>query len=74
MPELVPAGCGKLVPAPLVWDRLITPTGDQMAAAVAEIQPRLNEFSAAARQHAESAFDCRQWVENHRAIFTSLLS
>jgi glycosyltransferase involved in cell wall biosynthesis len=74
MPELVPADCGKLVPAPVVWDRLITPTGEEMAAAVAEIQPRLEEYSAAARRQAEAAFDCRKWVESHRSIFTSLLS
>jgi glycosyltransferase involved in cell wall biosynthesis len=74
MPELVPEGCGKLVPAPLDWNRLITPTGEEMAAAVAEIQPRLEEFSAAARRHAEAAFDARRWVERHREIFLSLLS
>jgi len=73
MPELVPDGCGKLVPAPLDWDRLVTPTGAEMAAAVAEIQPRLEEFSAAARRHAEAAFDARRWVESHRAIFQSLV-
>jgi len=73
MPELVPAGCGMLVPAPVVWDRLITPTGEEMAAAVAEIYPRLEEYSAAARHHAEAAFDCRKWVEGHREIFSSLL-
>lgn len=74
MPELVPAGCGVLIPAPLDWNRLITPTGAEMAAAVAEIFPRLDEFSAAARRHAETAFDARQWVEKHRAIFRPLVS
>lgn len=73
MPELVPAGCGMLVPAPVVWDRLITPTGEEMAAAVAEIYPRLEEYSAAARHHAEAAFDCRKWVEGHFTIFSSFL-
>ena len=71
MPELVPTGCGKLIPAPLVWDRLITPTGEEMAAAVAEISPRLEEYSAAARRHAEAAFDCHKWVEGHHRIFSS---
>jgi glycosyltransferase involved in cell wall biosynthesis len=74
MPELVPADCGRLIPAPLSWNELITPTGEELAAAVGEIAPRLSEFSAAARRHAEAAFDSRVWVENHRAIFRSLLS
>jgi glycosyltransferase involved in cell wall biosynthesis len=74
MPELVPDGCGKLVPAPLDWNRLITPTGAEMAAAVAEIRPRLEEYSAAARRHAEEAFDARRWVEHHRTIFHALLA
>lgn len=74
MPELVPADCGRLIPAPLNWDALVTPTGEELAAAVSDIAPRLSEFSAAARRHAEAAFDSRVWVENHRTIFRSLLS
>lgn len=73
MPELVPPACGRLVPAPLNWDRLITPTGAELAAAVNEILPRYAEFSAAARAHAEAHFDSRQWVARHAEIFDSLL-
>jgi glycosyltransferase involved in cell wall biosynthesis len=74
MPELVPPACGRLVAAPLDWERLITPTGGELAAAVGEIFPRLPEFSAAARAHAEAHFDSRRWVDAHREIFCRLLS
>lgn len=73
MPELVPPACGRLVPAPLVWDRLITPSGPELAAAVQEIAPRWEEFSAAARAHAETHFDSCQWVARHAEIFHTLL-
>ncbi len=73
MPELVPPSCGRLVPAPLNWDRLLTPSGEELAAAVREIVPRWEEFSRAARAHAEAAFDSRRWVERHEEIFRGLL-
>ena len=73
MPELVPPSCGRLIPAPLNWDHLITPTGEELAAAVSEIVPRLTEFSTAARAHAEANFDSRRWIENHGRIFNTLL-
>jgi len=74
MPEIVPVDCGRLISAPLDWDKLMTPTGQEMAAAVAEILPRLADFSSAARRHAEAAFDSRKWTESHRIIFQSLCS
>lgn len=73
MKELVPAECGALVPAPLVWDRLLTPSGVELAAAVQKILPRLTDFSAAARRHAEWNFDAGDWVQKHREIFAGLL-
>lgn len=74
LPEMVPADCGVLVPAPLDWNTLITPSGTDLAAAVQTLLPRLPEAAAAARRHAEAAFDGARWVARHREIFTGLLS
>jgi glycosyltransferase involved in cell wall biosynthesis len=74
MPELIPTDCGRLLPAPVDWEKLITPDGGELAVAVAEMLPRLPDFSAAARRHAVDAFDSRKWVEAHRGIFQSLLA
>lgn len=73
MPELVPSSAGVLIPAPLHWDRMITPTGLELAAAVQTIAPSLSDFSRAARVHAERSFSSEAWVESHRGIFQSLL-
>ncbi len=73
MPELVPPTCGRLVPAPLNWERLITPGGLELAAAVNEILPRWEEFSQAAFGHAAASFDSRRWVGRHEEIFRGLL-
>jgi len=74
LPEMVPPDCGVLIPAPVVWDKLITPRPDELAAAVTEILPRLPGFSRAARLHAEKTFDGARWVARHREIFQKLLS
>ena len=34
LPEMVAPSCGALIPVPLSWEKLITPTGEQLAAAV----------------------------------------
>ncbi|MET0223488.1 MAG: hypothetical protein ABW346_03835, partial [Terrimicrobium sp.] len=73
LPELVPAPCGVLVPAPLSWERLITPTGEQLAAAVEALLPRLPQVARAARLHAEATYDGVKWVERHAAIFRRVL-
>ena len=39
LPELVPSSCGELIPAPLSWEELVTPTGEQLAAAVEALLP-----------------------------------
>ena len=72
MPEMVPDTCGVLVPAPLDWDRRHTPTGDELANAIAALQPNLISMSQAARKHAEAKFSVEQWVEDHRRIFRKL--
>lgn len=74
MPELVPPGAGILTPAPLVWDRMITPSAEEQAAAVQTIAGDLPAFSRAARAHAEAHFDAQQWTNQHRTILQGLLS
>lgn len=74
LPEMVPSGAGVLIPSPVVWDRMVTPTGEEMAAAVRSLATHLPEASAAARQHAETHFNGRQWVARHLEIFRTLLS
>ena len=73
LPEMVPPSCGTLIPATLSWEKLITPTGEQLAAAVESLVPRLRETALAARSHAEANFDGEKWVERHASIFRSIL-
>jgi glycosyltransferase involved in cell wall biosynthesis len=72
MPEMVPDTCGALVPALLDWDRSHTPTGEELASAVADLLPNRLAMGAAARKHAEALFAVEQWVEDHRRIFEGL--
>ena len=72
MPELVPPAAGRLIASPLDWDRLITPTGRELAGAVEDLLRDLPAASAAARAHAEAFYDRRTWVEAHREIFLAL--
>jgi glycosyltransferase involved in cell wall biosynthesis len=74
LPEMVAPSCGALIPAPLSWEKLITPTGEQLAAAVESLIPRLREAALAARAHAEANFDGTKWVERHASIFRSVLT
>ena len=73
IPEMIPASCGELIPATLSWDKLITPTGEQLAGAVKLLFPRLQEAGSAARSHAEATFDSAKWVERHAGIFHRVL-
>jgi glycosyltransferase involved in cell wall biosynthesis len=72
MPEMVPDTCGALVPALLDWNRRHTPTGEELASAVADLLKNRLEMGAAARKHAENQFAVEQWVEDHRRIFEGL--
>ena len=73
LPELVPSSCGELIPAPLSWEELVTPTGEQLAAAVEALLPRLLKVARAALLHAEASYDRAKWVERHAAIFHRVL-
>lgn len=74
LPEMVPSECGVLIPAPVVWDKMVTPTGEELAAAVQSLIPRLAEASAAARRHAETHFNGVNWIARHDQIFRRLLA
>jgi glycosyltransferase involved in cell wall biosynthesis len=74
LPEMTDAACARLLPLPLVWDRMLTPSGEQMAAAVADLWRNIESASVAARVCAERKFDAAAWTGAHREIFLSLLS
>lgn len=74
IPEMVDSFCAELVDVPLAWDRLITPSGEEMAGAVRRLVSRLAEASSAARRRAEDAFDSEKWQQRHNQIFGSILS
>lgn len=74
IPEMVDSFCAELVDVPLSWDRLITPSGEEMAGAVRRLVSRLAEASTAARRRAEDAFDSEKWRQRHNQIFGSILS
>jgi len=74
MPELVGPGCGELVPAPLDWGKMITPSGAELADCIRRLLPGLAAASTSARAWAEARFDAGAWVEKHREIFGRVLS
>lgn len=74
LPEMVPAEAGRLIGETDDWFHAHPPDGAEIARAVGEVVPRLAEFSAAARRHAERHFDVGRWVERHREIFQRVLS
>ncbi|MFI0347206.1 MAG: glycosyltransferase family 4 protein [Chthoniobacterales bacterium] len=65
--------CAYLIPAPENWEKMITPTGEELAAGVISILPRFAACAAAARARAEEKFDEKKWVARHREIFLQLL-
>ena len=73
LPEMVPDSCGELIPTPLRWDKLVTPPGEQLAAAVKLLMPRLREAAAAARSHAQARYAGAMWVDKHTSIFRRVL-
>ena len=73
LPEMVAEDCGRLIDVPLTWDRLVTPSGRELADAVLEIVPCRAEFAWAARRRAADLFVADRWVARHREIFASLL-
>ena len=65
--------CAELVNLPQVWDKLLTPTGAELASAVTVLWDRQAEAGRAARQRAEELFDATRWVARHREIFSGVL-
>jgi glycosyltransferase involved in cell wall biosynthesis len=73
MPELVSEECGVLVSAPMDYDKLHTPTGEELADALKKTLPSLPEMSAAARANAVARFSIGPWIDAHRRIMEHLL-
>lgn len=73
LPELLAEDCSFLIPLSLCWNKMITPTGAQLAEGVMNLLPRWNQAAQAARVRAELLFDEERWVERHREIFKSIL-
>jgi glycosyltransferase involved in cell wall biosynthesis len=73
IPEMVDGHCAVLIDVPFSWDRLFTPTGQELAEAVNSVAPDLPAFSRHARRQAEVAFDQGVWISRHEDIFRSLL-
>jgi hypothetical protein len=74
LPEMTDAACARLLPLPLVWDRMLTPPVGQLAAAVVDLWGNIEAASIAARARAERKFEAAAWTGAHREIFRSLLS
>ena len=72
MPELVSEDCGILIDAPQDWVNRHTPSGSELAAAVAKIHPKLPDFARSARRNAEAKFAVGNWLESHGQIFQQL--
>ena len=73
MLELVSEDCGALVPSLRDYDKLHTPTGEELADALKKALPLLPEMSAAARANAVARFSIGPWVDAHRRIMEHLL-
>lgn len=74
VPEMVDGNCAALVDVPVSWDNMRTPTGRQLADAVAAIAGDLENYSKASRRRAEQVFDARAWCERHAKLFGDLLT
>jgi glycosyltransferase involved in cell wall biosynthesis len=72
MPEIVSPDCGVLIDAPADWDNRHTPSGNDLAAAVAGLLPDLPAAAAAARRNAEDRFDVGKWIGAHARIFQGI--
>ena len=72
MPELVPTDCGVLIDAPADWDIRHTPTGNELAVAIATLLPGLSAAATAARHHAVEHYGVAAWIEAHDLIFQNL--
>jgi len=73
MPEIIPESCGVLVACEEDWDVRHSVSAQDLAGAVSEIFPRLEEMAAAARRHAVETFPVDRWVKDHARIFRGLL-
>lgn len=73
LPEMTSPQCASLVDVPVVWEQLITPSGEELARGVQALAEDLPAASAAARQRASALFGAPAWCARHGEIFRSLL-
>lgn len=69
MPELVPNGCGILVPVAQSWSDDLAGAPADLADAVEQIMNRQPEMSRSAREHAVRTFDVARWLDRHEEVF-----
>ena len=74
LPQMTDADCARLIPLPLDWNRMLTPSGEEFAAAAGDFWKNIATASVAARACAERKFNASAWTAAHREIFLSLLS
>ncbi len=74
LPEMTDADCARLIPLPLAWDRMLTPSGGEFAPAIGDLWKNIASASVAARACAEKKFNASDWIAAHRNVFLSLLS
>ncbi len=72
LPEMTSPDCARLIAVPDDWESLHTPSGSEIAAAVADIFEVLTTASSAARQLACELIHSEKWVLAHREIFSNL--
>ncbi len=73
LPEMVSPACSRLIPVPEDWETLRTPTGNEIADAVSDLLPQLDEASQSARARAVEVFSQQPWLAAHAEIFSNLL-
>ncbi len=74
MPEIVSDEGGVLLEVPDVWDKMCYPGSEEMVEAVIKIMGDLDSWRKKARQRAVNHFNKDYWLEQHRQIFTEVVS
>jgi len=73
IPELVGSGAGVGMLVPEDWERIHIPSAGAIAEGMLKIEKDRNDMSMAARERAVTYFNIRNWIDQHRAVFDSLL-
>ena len=73
MPELVPPGCGILVPVIQGYEEDVAGNPKDLADAVERVMEHRSAMGEAARDHALRSFGCDHWLARHERIFHQVL-